>query len=291
MVFEVIPAVDMRGGKCVQLVQGVPGSEIVSLDDPLAVALDWVRKGAKTLHLVDLDGAIEGERKNAPIIEKIVGACREKGVRIQVGGGIRSFEDAASLLELGVSRVILGTAALQNPELVKRLSSAFGNECVTVALDAKNGKISIKGWTEECAQTPVEMGRKFEELGAGSLLFTNIDTEGLMQGVNPVPTKELVESVSIPVIASGGVSSLQDLQVLKETGAAGVVVGSALYTGRFTLEDAIEINPAGLIMAPCFCFSGRGLRHTHFLNFPEKAGDQGCQQAARYKVFINLKRM
>jgi phosphoribosylformimino-5-aminoimidazole carboxamide ribotide isomerase len=240
MVFEVIPAVDMRGGKCVQLVQGVPGSEIVSLDDPFAVALDWVGKGAKTLHLVDLDGAIEGERKNAPIIEKIVSACREKGVRIQVGGGIRSYEDAASLLELGVLRVILGTAAIQEPELVKRLSSGFGSECITIALDAKNGKISIKGWTEECMQTPVEMGRKFEELGAGSLLFTNIDTEGLMQGVNPVPTKELVESVNIPVIASGGVSSLEDLQVLKETGAAGVVVGSALYTGRFTLEDAIE---------------------------------------------------
>lgn len=240
MVFEVIPAVDMRGGKCVQLVQGVPGSEMVTLDDPIEVTLDWVRRGAKTLHLVDLDGAIEGERKNAPIIEKIVNTHRENGIRIQVGGGIRSFEDAASLLELGVSRVILGTAALQNPELVKRLSSTFGNERITVALDAKNGKISIKGWTEECAQTPVEMGRKFEELGAGSLLFTNIDSEGLLQGVNPVPTKELVESVSIPVIASGGVSSLSDLQVLKETGAAGVVVGSALYTGRFTLEAAIE---------------------------------------------------
>lgn len=240
MVFEVIPAVDMRGGKCVQLVQGVPGSEIVSLDDPLAVALDWVSKGAKTLHLVDLDGAIEGKRKNTPIIEKIVKNCKEKGVSIQVGGGIRSFEDAVSLIDLGVSRVILGTAALQNPELVKQLSRNYGSSCVNVALDAKNGKISIKGWTEECAQTPVEMGRKFEELGAGSLLFTNIDTEGLMQGVNPVPTKELVESVSIPVIASGGVSSVADIKTLKNTGAAGVVVGSALYTGRFTLEEAIE---------------------------------------------------
>lgn len=240
MVFEIIPAVDMRGGKCVQLVQGVPGSEIVSLDDPLAVALEWVSKGAKTLHLVDLDGAIEGERKNAPIIEKIVKNCKEKGVSIQVGGGIRSFEDAASLIELGVSRVILGTAALQNPELVKQLSRNYGSSRVNVALDAKNGKISIKGWTEECAQTPVEMGRKFEELGAGSLLFTNIDTEGLMQGVNPVPTKELVESVSIPVIASGGVSSVADIITLKNTGATGVVVGSALYTGRLTLEEAIE---------------------------------------------------
>jgi phosphoribosylformimino-5-aminoimidazole carboxamide ribotide isomerase len=240
MDFEVIPAVDLRDGKCVQLVQGVPGSEIISLDDPFAVALDWIDKGAKTLHLVDLDGAIEGKRKNAPTVGKIIKACKEKGVSIQVGGGIRNFEDAAALLKLGVSRVILGTAALQDPELVKLLADAFGKEFVTVALDAKNGKISIKGWTEECTQTPVEMGRKFEELGAGSLLFTNIDTEGLMQGVNPIPTKELVESVSIPVIASGGVSSLQDLRVLKETGAAGVVIGSALYTGKFTLEDAIE---------------------------------------------------
>lgn len=240
MVFEIIPAVDMKGGKCVQLVQGVPGSEIISLDDPLEVALDWVSKGAKTLHLVDLDGAIEGKRKNARIIEKIVSTCKEKGVSIQVGGGIRSFKDAASLLELGVSRVILGTAALQNPEIVTELAARFGSSHVNVALDAKNGKISIKGWTEECAFTPVEMGRKFEELGAGSILFTNIDTEGLMQGVNPIPTKELVESVNIPVIASGGVSSLEDLLLLKKTGAAGVVVGSALYMGKFTLENAIE---------------------------------------------------
>lgn len=240
MDFEVIPAVDMRDGKCVQLVQGVPGSEIISLDDPFTVALEWIDKGAKTLHLVDLDGAIEGKRKNAPTVERIVKASKEKGVNIQVGGGIRNFNDAATLLKLGVSRVILGTAALQDPELVKLLANAFGKDFITVALDAKNGRISIKGWTEECAQTPVEMGRKFEELGAGSLLFTNIDTEGLMQGVNPLPTKELVKSVNIPVIASGGVSSLQDLRILKETGAAGVVIGSALYTGKFTLEDAIE---------------------------------------------------
>ncbi len=240
MDFEVIPAVDMRDGKCVQLVQGVPGSEIISLDDPFAVALDWVDKGAKTLHLVDLDGAIEGQRKNALTVQRIVNACKGRGVNIQVGGGIRTFEDASALLKLGVSRVILGTVALQNPGIVKLLADTFGNEFITVALDAKNGRISIKGWTEECAQTPVEMGRKFEDLGAGCLLFTNIDTEGLMQGVNPIPTKELVDSVSIPVIASGGVSSLRDLKILKEIGAAGVVIGSALYTGKFTLEDAIE---------------------------------------------------
>ena len=240
MKFEVIPAVDMKKGKCVQLVQGVPGSELVSLDDPVEAALDWVRQGAETLHLVDLDGAIEGRRVNSLIIEKIVEACREKAVEIQVGGGIRSFEDAAGLLDLGVSRVILGTAALQDPELVRRLSGAYGSERVTVALDAKNGKVSIKGWTEESEYTPVEMGRDFEALGAGSLLFTNIDSEGLLQGVNPGPTEELVKSVGIPVIASGGVSSLEDLRTLKKIGASGVVVGSALYTGRFTLGEAIE---------------------------------------------------
>ncbi len=124
--------------------------------------------------------------------------------------------------------------------MVKQLSRTFGSPRVNVALDAKNGKISIKGWTEECAQTPVEMGRKFEDLGAGSLLFTNIDTEGLMQGVNPVPTKELVESVSIPVIASGGVSSLADIIILKKNRSFRRCGRQCLYTGRFTLEEAIK---------------------------------------------------
>ncbi|MDD4749661.1 MAG: 1-(5-phosphoribosyl)-5-[(5-phosphoribosylamino)methylideneamino]imidazole-4-carboxamide isomerase [Methanosarcinaceae archaeon] len=240
MKFEVIPAVDLKGGKCVQLIQGVPGKELVSLDDPLEVAQNWIQQGASTLHLVDLDGAIAERRINFPIIEKIVKFCLEKAVTVQVGGGIRSFEDAAELLKLGVSKVILGTAALQTPELVQRLAKTYGSEKVTVALDAKNGKVSIKGWTEESEYTPVEMGRGFEEKGAGSLLFTNIDSEGLLQGVNPAPTKELVRSVKIPVIASGGVSTLEDLRVLKKIGAAGVVVGSALYMDRFTLREALK---------------------------------------------------
>lgn len=241
MSFEIIPAVDMRNGKCVQLVQGVPGSELVSLDDPVAVAKDWVSQGARTLHLIDLDGAIEGKRHNAPIIEKIVKECKPMGVIIQVGGGIRSFEDAAGLLELGVDRVILSTAAIRNPELVKQLADSFGSERVNVALDSRNGKISIEGWKKESEHTAVEMGTRFEELGAGSLLFTNIDTEGLMRGVNTKPTEELVRSVNIPVIASGGVTGLADLIAVKRTGASAVVVGSALYTGKFTLTEAINI--------------------------------------------------
>ncbi|WMW23930.1 1-(5-phosphoribosyl)-5-[(5-phosphoribosylamino)methylideneamino]imidazole-4-carboxamide isomerase [Methanolobus sediminis] len=241
MSFEVIPAVDMRNGKCVQLVQGVPGSEMVSIDDPVAVAKDWVSQGAKTLHLIDLDGAIDGKRRNAPIIENIVKECKPLGMKIQVGGGIRSFENAAELLNIGVDRVILSTAAINNPQLVKELADEFGSEHINVALDSKNGKVSIEGWKKESEFTAVEMGIKFEELGAGSILFTNIDTEGLLQGVNTAPTEELVRSVNIPVIASGGVTKLEDLIALKNTGAKAVVVGSALYTGKFTLPEAINI--------------------------------------------------
>jgi len=241
MSFEVIPAVDMKGGKCVQLVQGVPGSEMISLDDPVKVALDWVSQGARTLHLIDLDGAIEGNRTNAPIIKKIVKKCKPQGIYIQVGGGIRSFEDAAALLDIGIDKVILSTAALRDPELIKRLSDEFGSEHINVALDSKNGKISIEGWTKESEHTAVEMGSQFEEKGAGSILFTNIDSEGLLNGVDPKPTEALVNAVTIPVIASGGVTTLEDIITLKNTGAAGVVVGSALYKKKFTLTEAIDI--------------------------------------------------
>ena len=241
MDFEVIPAVDMRGGRCVQLVQGVPGSEMVSLDDPVAVALDWIAHGAKTLHLIDLDGALDGKRVNAPIIEKIVSEGKKRGVVIQIGGGIRSFEDAAHLLKLGADRVILSTAALREPELVKRLADEFGSAHINVALDSKNGKVATEGWKKLSEFTAVEMGQKFEKLGAGTLLFTNIDTEGLMKGVNPTPTAELVKAVNIPVIASGGITTLQDILTIKATGACGVVVGSALYTGKFTYPEALNI--------------------------------------------------
>ncbi|MBC7086717.1 MAG: 1-(5-phosphoribosyl)-5-[(5-phosphoribosylamino)methylideneamino]imidazole-4-carboxamide isomerase [Methanomethylovorans sp.] len=241
MEFEVIPAVDIRGGKCVQLVQGVPGSEMISLDDPLVVALEWITLGAKTLHIVDLDGALDGKKINAPIIEKIVLKGKERGVLIQIGGGIRSFEDAANLLKLGADRVILSTAALREPELVRRLSNEFGSSHINVALDSKNGKVAIEGWKKVSEYTAIELGKKFEKLGAGTLLFTNIDTEGLMRGVNPEPTAELVKSVNIPVIASGGITTLEDIITIRATGACGVVVGSALYTGKFTYPEALNI--------------------------------------------------
>ena len=237
--FRIYPAIDLKNRKCVSLIQGIPGTERISLDDPIAVASRWISEGAGVLHLIDLDGAIEGERLNSSIIESIVTGF---DVETQVGGGIRSKKDAAGLLDLGINRVILGTAAIKDPSLVKDLSLEFGRERIVVALDSKNGKVTTHGWAEQSGFTAVELGRKFQELGAGSILFTDINTEGLLKGVNPVPTRELVEALDIPVIASGGITTLSDIELIKATGACGVVIGAALYVGNFTLHEALEFE-------------------------------------------------
>ncbi len=237
--FKVIPAIDLKNKKCVSLVQGIPGTERVSLDDPLGIAARWVNEGTSVLHLIDLDGAIEGQRLNSSIIESIINKFK---VKTQVGGGIRSKEDALGLLALGVNRVILGTAAINNPSLVEELAREFGSECIMVALDSKNGMVTTHGWAKQSAYTPVELGRKFEQLGAGSILFTDIDTEGLLKGVNPEPTRQLAQALGIPVIASGGITTLSDIEEIKKTGAEGVVVGAALYVGNFKLREALELE-------------------------------------------------
>ncbi|MBW6517581.1 MAG: 1-(5-phosphoribosyl)-5-[(5-phosphoribosylamino)methylideneamino]imidazole-4-carboxamide isomerase [ANME-2 cluster archaeon] len=237
MSFEVIPAVDLKSGKCVQLVQGVPGTEMVSLDDPIAQALRWVDEGAQTLHLIDLDGAIQGERINALTIEKIVAAT---DVTIEVGGGIRTAGDVEALLGLGVDRVIIGTAAVNDPGFVQQMSDRYGKEHIMVSLDARNGKVTTHGWARTSDFTPPELGRRLEDMGAGSILFTNIDSEGLLKGVDPEPTRNLVEAVNIPVVASGGITTADDVRIIKDTGAVAVVVGSALYTGRLSLSEAIQ---------------------------------------------------
>ena len=236
--FEAIPAVDLKGGRCVQLVQGNPGTELVSLPDPVSIAREWVDQGAKTLHLIDLDGAIHGKRENAPIVRDI---CRQCDARIQIGGGIRSIADVEDMFGIGVDRVIVSTAALKNPEFVRQISDEFGRKRVMVALDSAGGEVIIEGWTVRSGLRPVDLGMKFEELGAGSILFTNVDTEGLLGGIDITPTAELVRSVNIPVIASGGITTLSDIAAVRDAGAKGVVIGSALYLGRFTLAEAIGV--------------------------------------------------
>ncbi|MFC7008986.1 1-(5-phosphoribosyl)-5-[(5-phosphoribosylamino)methylideneamino]imidazole-4-carboxamide isomerase [Halalkalicoccus salilacus] len=235
--FEVIPAVDMQDGEVVQLVQGERGTGR-RYGDPAEAARRWIDEGARTLHLVDLDGAFEGERRNAPAIEAILGTVGEDA-EIQLGGGIRSAGDAIDLLERGVDRVILGTAAVEDPEIVGEISDEYEGS-VTVSLDAKDGEVVVSGWTEGTGLDPADAAERYEGLGAGAILFTNVDVEGRLEGVRTEPVRRIAEAVSIPVIASGGVASVEDVRALKEAGAAAVVVGTALYEGRFTLAEAAE---------------------------------------------------
>ena len=237
--FKIIPAVDLKNGRCVQLVQGIPTRKRISLEDPVGIAMRWIDCGAEILHIIDLDGAIDGVRVNSGLVDEIL--RRSGDVEVQVGGGIRTHADVASLLEIGVERVIIGTIAIQNPEFVRELADEFGSRHITVALDARDGKVTTHGWKEKTNVAPPEYAESFESLGAGSILFTNIDTEGMLQGVRPEPTAELVKAVGIPVIASGGITTLEDVAILKKTGACGVVIGTALYLERFSLEDAMKV--------------------------------------------------
>ncbi|WP_135806097.1 1-(5-phosphoribosyl)-5-[(5-phosphoribosylamino)methylideneamino]imidazole-4-carboxamide isomerase [Halorussus marinus] len=234
--FEVVPAVDMQDGEVVQLVQGERGTE-KTYGDPVEAAREWVDRGAETLHLVDLDGAFDGERANADAVERIREAV---DVSVQLGGGIRTADDAIGLLDRGVDRVILGTAAVENPEIVAEISAAYPGS-VTVSLDAKDGEVVVSGWTEGTGLDPAEAAARYEDLGAGAILFTDVDVEGRLAGVQTDRVRAVVEAVEIPVVASGGVATLDDVAALRDAGAAAVVVGTALYEGEFTLEAANSI--------------------------------------------------
>ncbi|UPV75930.1 1-(5-phosphoribosyl)-5-[(5-phosphoribosylamino)methylideneamino]imidazole-4-carboxamide isomerase [Halorussus limi] len=236
--FEVVPAVDMQDGEVVQLVAGERGTE-KTYGDPVEAAEQWVERGAETLHLVDLDGAFEGERENAAAVEAVIDAVGDDA-DVQLGGGIRTVADATDLLSRGVDRVILGTAAVENPEIVEEISAEYPGS-VTVSLDAKDGEVVVSGWTEATGLDPAEAAARYEELGAGAILFTDVDVEGQLAGVQTDRVREVVEAVDIPVVASGGVATLDDVRALREAGAAAVVVGTALYEGEFTLEEAKSV--------------------------------------------------
>ncbi len=240
--FELIPAIDLRGGRCVQLRQGKKEDEIfASAENPVEIARGWVIQGARRLHVIDLDGAFQEEKNNLGVIKKIADAegVREKA-KIQVGGGIRSYETAVELLELGIDRIIFGTVALKSPHLIEQVANAFSPERVMVALDARKGKVAIDGWREVTGVNATEAAKQVERIGAGSLLFTNIDVEGLMEGVDQEIIAEFVSSVSIPVVIAGGVSSVEDIGKIKDAGASGVVMGSALYKGKLDFNELLR---------------------------------------------------
>lgn len=237
----VIPAIDLKEGKCVRLEQGLMDKDTVFNDNPAAQALQWQEEGAGLLHIVDLDGAFAGEPKNRGAIEAIV---KTLTIPAQLGGGIRDMATIESYLSLGLFRVIIGTAAQRNPELVKEACSKFPGRIV-VGIDAKNGMVAVQGWAEVTGVTAVELAKKFEGFGVSAIIYTDISRDGMLQGPNIEATRALAEAVAIPVIASGGVSSLADIEhlmAIESSGVSGVITGKAIYTGAIKLSEAVELT-------------------------------------------------
>jgi phosphoribosylformimino-5-aminoimidazole carboxamide ribotide isomerase len=232
------PAIDLKDGHCVRLKRGEMGSATVFNDDPAAQAMSFERDGFSWLHCVDLDGAFAGRAANAEAVRAIRAATR---LPIQLGGGIRDMAGIEFWLSAGIERVILGTVALKNPALVREAARAFPGRIV-VGADAKGGRIAVEGWAEVSELTPIDLGRKFEDAGVAAILFTDVDQDGLLTGVNVAATTALARAVRIPVIASGGVGSIADIDALiavNEPNIAGVVIGRALYDGRIDPRAAI----------------------------------------------------
>ncbi|ACK73304.1 phosphoribosylformimino-5-aminoimidazole carboxamide ribotide isomerase [Gloeothece citriformis PCC 7424] len=236
---EVIPAIDLLDGRCVRLYQGDYQQSQVFSENPVEVARQWVEQGANRLHLVDLDGAKAGKPVNLSAIEAIV---RAVSIPVQVGGGLRDRSSVAQLLNLGVNRVILGTIAVENPQLVQQLSQEFPGQIV-VGIDAREGKVATRGWLETSEVQATELAQNMAHLGVAAIIYTDIHRDGTLKGPNIPALRELATAVNVPVIASGGVSSLTDLLsllALEPSGVTGVIVGRALYTGEVDLSEAIQ---------------------------------------------------
>jgi phosphoribosylformimino-5-aminoimidazole carboxamide ribotide isomerase len=231
------PAIDLKDGRCVRLRQGDMAQATIFNEDAAAQAVAFEAAGFEWLHVVDLNGAFAGRSVNAPAIRGILGAIK---IPVQLGGGIRDFAGIESWLEAGVRRVILGTAAVRNPALVKQAAKVFP-ERVAVGIDARDGMVAVEGWAEASSLSATELARRFEDAGVAAIIFTDIARDGMLQGVNIAATAALARAISVPVIASGGVSGVNDVRLLIESGApiAGAVIGRALYDGRIDAAEAL----------------------------------------------------
>ncbi|HME53443.1 MAG TPA: 1-(5-phosphoribosyl)-5-[(5-phosphoribosylamino)methylideneamino]imidazole-4-carboxamide isomerase [Candidatus Lokiarchaeia archaeon] len=236
----VIPAIDIREGQCVRLYQGEIGTETIYYEKPVDALKHWLSLGAKAIHVVDLDAAL-GIGNNKAVIKNIVAVAGKKA-DIQVGGGIRTSEIANELLAMGVKRVVLSTAAVKDPTIVSQISNEHGSETIIVALDQKAGKVQVKGWTEDSGKDVFEFGSIMVENGAGSILLSAVEADGAFTGPDFETTSRFIETVNIPVLAAGGTRNLEDIAKLREIGAAGVVIGKALYEGRIDLVTALQFN-------------------------------------------------
>jgi phosphoribosylformimino-5-aminoimidazole carboxamide ribotide isomerase len=231
----IIPAIDLRGGKCVRLRQGDYAQEMIFGDDPAAMARRWVGEGAAWLHLVDLDGAREGRPINGASIRAIVEAA---GVPCQLGGGLRSEEDIAAALEWGVARVVVGTRAVQDPSWLERVCERFPGQ-VALGIDARHGWVATSGWLEVSETTALDLAHRVSRLPLAAIIYTDISRDGMMQGPNVAALAELAAEVPLPVLASGGITTVEDVRRLARLGLAGCIVGRALYEGRLRLKAAV----------------------------------------------------
>ncbi|MQG21322.1 MAG: 1-(5-phosphoribosyl)-5-[(5-phosphoribosylamino)methylideneamino]imidazole-4-carboxamide isomerase [SAR202 cluster bacterium] len=234
---EIIPAIDIRGGHAVRLFQGDYTKETVFSDSPVDVAQQWANSAPRRIHIVDLDGARDGKSTNRSIIQSI---CKRIDVPIQVGGGIRSLNTIRQYLEDGVQRVILGTVAIENPQLVQKACEIFG-DAIIVGIDARNGFVATHGWLGNSLTEASSLISQMEKLGVQRFIYTDIGRDGTLEGPNLDELKMVIESATKPVIASGGVGSLSDLKILRKTQAEGVIIGQALYTDKISINDALAI--------------------------------------------------
>jgi len=237
----VIPAIDLKGGRCVRLEQGLMEKDTVYSDDPGAQARAWQDLGGELLHIVDLDGAFAGVPRNREAIEAIVHAV---DIPTELGGGIRDLETIEAYLNLGIDRAILGTVAKEKPELVAEACRLFPGRIV-VGIDARDGLVAVRGWAEVTSKPAAEMAKEMEGFGVEAIIYTDISRDGMLEGPNIEATRQLAESISIPVIASGGVSSLKDIEnlmAIEEAGVVGVITGKAIYSGALDLREAVELT-------------------------------------------------
>jgi len=237
----IIPAIDIKDGRCVRLFQGEMDKETVYFDDPMDAAKHWVKEGATFIHIVDLNGAVEGRPVHTRAVEAI---CKGTGLTVELGGGLRSVEAVEAALKLGVARVVIGTAAYDNQEFLRGLCTRFPQKIV-VGIDARNGKVAIKGWNETTAMDAVDLAKRCEADGAALIIYTDISRDGTRAGVNLQETRKLAQSLQIPVIASGGGATLVDIRQLlplEADGVEGVIVGRALYNGSFSFKEATGLT-------------------------------------------------
>ncbi len=235
----IYPAIDIKNGKCVRLVQGLADQETVYGDDPSAMAEKWVDAGAQYLHVVDLDGAFAGQGQNGAAIQGIIQAA--KSVPVQLGGGIRTLDDIQQRLDWGIARVIIGSAAISNPKMVEEAAKKFPGQIVA-GIDAKDGMVAVHGWVDVSDLPAVELAKRLYEMGIKTCVYTDISKDGMLTGPNIAATVALKNESGMDVIASGGIGSLDDLRAVKAEGISGAIVGKALYNGNVTLQECLQLS-------------------------------------------------